>query len=319
MDQEAHLRGDPAAVTASLFSEALQTISPLWTEKKRISRQFFGHDPFDRLVPEKLLFEGVETLLRQWRKPDRPLVLFMNRGGHGDGAKVATGLMPILASHWRDISFIHVSFNTPARGLGALVRGVLLKNGAESGIDVQVVCHNRPAEGLRLSEADATTQTQAADLVISLASSGATESFEAFDPLIARSHLSVLSFPDPEGLVGELERLDALLGQEPNVEQIRFWVQVEGSDDALEELGVTALGGSGNARTELWKLIENARRRAYQVVLEPVADGFASGDTLVCACRSRLERYLGQSAKIQKIVPAGAHLVASALGRKTLS
>jgi hypothetical protein len=320
MDQKTHLIADRASAVTHAFSEALQTISPIWTEKKRITRQFFGRDPFDRLVPEKLLFEGVEALLQNRARPDHPVVLFMNRGGHGDGAKVAGGLMPLLASHWHDLSFVHVSFNTPVRGLGALVRAVLQKSGAEHGIDVQVACHNRPPEGLRLSEQDAERLTSDADLIISFASSGATEPFSVADPLIARSHLNVLSFPDPEGLVGQLDRLEKLLGQEPNLEAIRFWVQVEGGDSkgAFEDLGTTTLGKGGAAKSELWKLIENARRRTYQVLLEPMSDDLASGDSLVCPCRALLTQNLSLSAKVLKVVPAGDHLIASALGRTTL-
>ena len=315
-----NLSSDRAFEAARAFADALRSISPTWVSKYRVTRRFLARDPLERLVPERLVLEGVERLLSERPGLNAPLVVFMNRGGHGDGARLATGLLPIIARHWREVSVVHVSFNTPDRGLGALVRGVLTKTGAEHGIRAHAVAYNRPAQGLKLSDNDVVRLVGEAALVVSFASDGEAglvpvASLCNREPLLAVSHLCVLSYPDPEGLVAELTHFERVIVQEPNVDAIRFWVQVQESDGTFEDLETALLGRDGNAATRLWPLIENARRRPYRVLVEPIYNNLPVGAPLVCLGRGVIERSLGPSCQVQKIVPAGSRLVAEATGR----
>ena len=325
MDQKTHLNQDKAGDVAAAFSEGLRCISPEWVERQRIVRQLLAPDPLERMVPEKLLFEAVATHMHGRTLSRVPLVVMMNRSGHGDGARIANGLFPILSEAWRGLSLIHVSFSTPARGLGALVRGLLVKAGVEHDIDVHVVAHNRPVEGLRLSGNDVSSLLDPADFVISFASGGgagllgANTLFEP-DPLLARSHVAILSYPDPEGLIGELDSFDQVLGREPNLAALRFRVQVLKDDRTFEDFGTAALGEGGDAKTRLWSLIDNARRQVYRVLLQPLSGGGGpKGAPLVYPCRALIESSLAASAAVVKIVPVGARLVAVAKGNMTLN
>ncbi len=319
-------KGDPvidrASQSASAFSEALRSISPSWVSRYRVTRRLLARDPLERLVPEKLVFEGLEQELSQRTKVTAPLVVFMNRGGHGDGARLASGMLPILSHHWDEVSLVHVSFNTPERGLGSLVRGVLTRTAATHGIDAHAVAYNRPAQGLKLSATDVPALLGDAALVVSFAADGEggllpdDHLFEP-DPLLAASHLVVLSFPDPEGLLAELDHLQQVIADEPNVDAIRFWAQVREQTGAFEDLETSVLGPGGTAHNKLWQLIENARRRPYRILVEPLYKGHPAGAPLVCPGRAILEESLSVSAAVRKIVPVGSRLVAVGRGHAT--
>lgn len=310
---------DHASRTAAVFSEALQSISPSWVSRYRITRRLLARDPLERLIPEKLVLEGLEQELSQRSNVTAPLVVLMNRGGHGDGARLASGMLPLLSNHWDEVSLVHVSFNTPERGLGALVRSVLTRTAAEHGIDAHAVAFNRPAQGLKLSAENVESLLGDASLVVSFASDGEAglvpdEHLFARDSLLAASHLVVLSFPDPEGLVSELDHLQQVIDDEPNVDALRFWAQVMERPNSFEDLETSVLGAGGTAPKKLWQLIENARRRPYRILVEPLFRGRPAGAPLVCPGRAVLEASLGTSAVIRKIVPAGSRLVAVGKG-----
>jgi hypothetical protein len=323
MDQETHLNHQKADTVAGAFSEYLRGIGETWTKRQRIVRALLRPDPLERLVPEKLLFEAVADHLKHRTVPSSPLVVLMNRSGHGDGARMAGGLFPLLSEYWRGISFVHVSFSTPSRGLGVLVRGLLVKAGADYDINVHVVAHNRPVEGLRLSSEDIDTLVGTADLVISFASGGGAglmvqDRMMDKSPLLSRSHVSVLSYPDPESLVGELPTMKQILGREPDLASLRLRVQVLGDDNHFEALGAAVLGPEGDAAAQLWPLIDNARRRVYRVLIDPMSGDAPQGDSLICPCRALIKSSLAASAGVSRIVPAGARLVAVAWGNETV-
>ena len=319
MDAEARLgRLDAAAAAFSRVSAARGPNDPVL---QRIGRLLSGVDPMERLIPEKLLYETVETALRSRSFPASPLVVFMNRGGHGDGARSAAGLTALLNDRLKKPELLHVSFNTPRGGLGALVRGAVEKSAADHEIEARVSLHNLPAERLAVDDREADAMLGAADLVISYAASGASgivpkQRISAPDPLLARSHASVLSFPDPEGLPGELSRFESLVAREPNLTGLRFWVQID-VGDRIEELGVATLSrtGKSDAKERLWQLIENARRRPYRVLVEPLSDDAVSGYPLLCPCRSLLKApgFL-PSVRVLKIVPVGTISAVTAEG-----
>ena len=322
MDAEAHLSHLDAAAAA--FDKVSAARGPNDPVLQRISRLLSGVDPMERLIPEKLLYETVETALRGRSFPASPLIVFMNRGGHGDGARSAAGLTALLKKRLKKPALLHVSFNTPHGGLGALVRGAVEKLALDHEIEVRVSLHNLPAERLAVDAREADAMLGAADLVISYAASGASgivpkQRISAPDPLLARSHVSVLSFPDPEGLPGELPRFENLVAREPNLTGLRFWVQIE-NGGRTEEFGVATLSRTeeSDAPARLWQLIENARRRPYRVLVEPLSDDAVSGYPLVCPCRSLLkEPGVLPSVRVEKIVPIGTISAVTAVGVET--
>ncbi|MCP4195896.1 MAG: hypothetical protein GY762_01995 [Proteobacteria bacterium] len=315
--------GDSASSVVSAFSQALQNISPRWTRQQRLSRKFLRSDPLEQLIPNKLIEEGLEKLLNSHNRTGNPLVLLMDRAGGGDGVRAAASLMPLIGRRWSNVSFVHVAFSTPARGVGALIRNSLTKTGAEYGVDVHVVAHNRPFEGLEISRRLADQLTDACDLIMTFAPGGAAglagpePSAVQQDVLLRRSHVAVLSYLDPESLISEIGFFDRLVGTEPALEAIRFNVQVE-IDNAFQELGTTILGYGGDARDKLWALVDNGRRHRYKILIEPIQKDAPSGSPLLCPCQTIIERDLGESVAIERIVPAGATLVTTAKGKDTL-
>lgn len=323
MDSEAHLGPSVEAVEAA---EAFSRISSVHASKdaplRQVSRLLLSMDPLERLIPEKLLYEAVQHRLRQDAFPEAPLVVFMNRGGHGDGVRISAGLTALLAEHLKNPSLLHVSFNTPKGGLGALVRTAVLESAAAHNIGAIVLAHNLQAEKLPLTQSDIETALGRASLVISYAASGTAcittrEQHCMQDLLLKHSHAAVLSFLDPEGLFGELPRIETELAREPNLAGIRFWVQsVDG--DRLDTLGGAMLGRTSrnDARQKLWPLIENARRRPYRILAEPVrANGESLGGAVVCPCLSLLKEHsLIPCIRVRKSVPAGSRFTIFAEG-----
>jgi hypothetical protein len=314
---------DAASSVVSAFSKALQNISPQWTRQQRLSRRFLRSDPLEQLIPNKLIEEGLEKLLDSHNRTGNPLVLLMDRAGGGDGVRAAGSLIPLIGRRWTNVSFVHVAFSTPARGAGTLIRNSLTKIGAENGVDVHVVAHNRPFAGLELSPQLGAQLTDACDLIMTFAPGGAAglsgpePSSLQQDVLLRRSHVAVLSYLDPEALIGEMGFFDRLVGTEPALEAIRFNVQVE-IDDTFQELGTTILGYEGDAKDTLWALIDNGRRHRYKILIEPMQKDAPSGSPLLCPCQTIIERELEESVTIERIVPAGATMVATAKGKDTL-
>ncbi len=313
---------DTASLTVRTFSAALQTIPVTWTERQRASRKLLKNDPLEQLVPVKLLLEGLSQLLDTLSQPENPLVLFMDRTGGGDGARAAAELIPLLGKRWPHTSLIHISFATPSQGMGTLVRSILTQKGAEHGVSVHVLAHNRPAEGLMLSKDTANEITKHCNLVITFTPGGAAglhskKCESALDLLLSRSHLAVLSYPDPESVIAELLTFEQLLGKEPTIEAIRFRVQIE-IDGVFEDLGTTELSQDGDAKDRLWVLLDNAKRHRYQILIEPIRGELPSGDSLCCPCRSVIETTLHSSSMVDRIVPAGSSLVVKTRGKDTL-
>ncbi len=313
---------DPASAAIAALSKALQEIPSKWTERQRGCRRFLRTDPLERVVPAKLLSEGLGKLLDERSPTGRPVVLFMDRAGGGDGARAAADTLPLLGGRWPGVSLIHVSFSTPAQGLGVLVRSILVQAGAEHGVNVQVVAHNRPAEGLDLDSNKADAITGECNLVITYAPGGAaglkySDRTTTDDPLLKRSHLAVLSYTDPESMVSELPFLSGVMDGEPTIDAIRLLVQID-VDGVFQDLGTARLGPNGDAHDRLWALIDNARRRRYRLLIEPMKNERPAGDPLVCPCRAVIEQDLAGTATVFRTVPAGSRLVTVAQGKSTL-
>ena len=315
---------DRATSAATLFSKALSNVSPKLTEQQRFARQLLASpDPFDRVVPTRLLGEAAAQFLVEASAPAHPLTVFLDRLGGGDGVRAAASLFGVLGESWPRGNFVHVAFATPSRGVGALVRANLTRTGADVGVVVDVVAHNRPAEGLRLSAADIEQLVGQADLVVTYAPGGIAGLMDftakrSVDRLLARSHVTICSFPDPEALVADLANLGEVVTREPGLDALRFWVEVE-SDGVFAELGHTVLGKGGDAHERLWVLLDNAKRQRYRIVLEPMRDGLPTGATVLCPCQSVLERGLLPEMIVGRVVKAGSRLVAVGRGRETLA
>ncbi len=315
----------PKTVSSTVqdFSEALRNISGKWTERQRLGRRLLLPDPLEKLVPVKLLQEGVAQLIENLQLDPHPVVLFMDRTGGGEGARAAASIMPLIADRWPGFVLVHISFATPSQGLGTLVRNTLVMSGGDLGVTVYVVAHNRPVEGLKLSAADADRLVAECDLVISFSPGGAAglapvQQCVEKDLLLAKSHLAVLSYPDPEAVVAQLPTYKATLSAESSIDALRFWVQVE-DEGSFEDLDYTVLGEQGDAEERLWALIDNARRRCYRVLVEPLNKGLPVGDSLHCPCRTEIAKVLASSGHLSRIVPAGSRLVAVARGCDTLT
>lgn len=316
---------DPATLTASLLSNALQNVPSSCTEKQRIARQLLrGADPFERFVPAKLLLESLKDHLERRRLPKRPVILFMDRLGGGDGARAALPIIDALGKRFRGASFIHASFATPSRGLGSLLRGNLTRSGAEHGVLVDVVSYNRPAEGLELDSEQVEAIHSECDLMITYSPSGSGgllpyPAHPTGDPLLALSHVCVLSFPDPESSVADIPGYHTVVEAEPGLDSLLFRMQVTDEHEQLEELGRCTLGPDGDAEDRLWVLLDNAKRRRYHLLVEPMFAGHPAGAPIHCPCRTLLKRGLINDVSVNRIVPAGNRLLAVAMGKETLT
>jgi hypothetical protein len=313
---------DRATATASLFSKALQSVSGQAAARQRIARRLLASgDPFERLVPLRLLGEALGQRLEQATWSRAPLVLFMDRLGGADGIRAATAVIEQIGGRWSGAALVYVSYATPQRGLGALVRASLTGTGAATGVLVDVVAHRCPADQLRLSDEDARALTAAADLVVTyapggVAGIGAGEHEAPPDLLLARSDLAVLSFPDPEAVVADLDGYARIIEDEPGLDALRFWVQAR-TEGGIADLGHAVLGPDGDARERLWVLLDNARRLRYRVLIDPLCDGLPAGTPLVCPCRTLIEEQLAARVAIERVVAAGNRLVVVARATET--
>lgn len=312
---------DQATEAARTLARTIQTISPRWPQRQRCARALIGgSDPFDRLVPARLLEEAAASSLKRLSARKEAAVLFMDRLGGGDGAHAANGFIRALGEICDGASFTHVSFSTPSRGLGSLLRGNLTRAGAESGVLVDVVAHNRPAEGLQMTEDEADELLGQFSLVISYAPSGAggLMSPASSCPLLARSHVAVLSFPDPESLVADLGAMKATVEKEPGMDSIRFWAMALDDDDEHRDMGHCVLGDGGDAGDRLWVMLDNARRRLYHFFAQPLLDQVPSGEPLYYPCKGLLEKGFPGGVRVSKVVPAGNRLLAIGVGKQVL-
>jgi hypothetical protein len=313
-----------AFATAGLFSEALGNLSPRLAEDQRLARQLLGStDPFARVTPIGLLGEAAGRFLAEAPHPVRPLTLFMDRLGGGEGARACSSLIALVGERWPRGALVHVAFATPSRGLGALVRGNLTRAGADSKVVVDVVAYNRPVEGLHLSPNDADRLVEGCDLVVTYAAGGVAGLMRGpeerdRDLLLARSHVAICSFPDPEASVAELPSLAEVVLREPGIDAIRFRVEVE-ADGRFEELGHALLSEQGDAQERLWVLLDNARRRRYRVVVEPMLGDLPAGHPIVCPCQTVIQAGLLPELVVVRVVKAGSRLVVVGRGRDTRS
>jgi len=308
---------DRASDTATLFSKALQSGPLQAAAEQRLARQLLAStDPFERLVPLRLLGEALAPALEGDAHAADPLVLFMDRLGGRGGIHKASAVIELLAARSDRATLVHVSFATPHRGLGALVRASLTRAGADSGVLVDVVAHNCPADQLRLGEDDVQRLTADCDLVLTyapggIAGVGPVAPDRAADRLLERSDLAVLSYPDPEAAVADLDGYERIVTTEPGIDALRFWVQAR-TADGYEELGHTELGPEGDAEQRLWALLDNARRLPYRLLIDPLCDGLPAGAPIICPCRTLIEEELAANLEVERIVPAGNRLVAVA-------
>jgi len=296
------------------------------TGRERLSRKLLGAGgAFDRLVPERLLLEALSLHLETAGLEREPVVLFLDFGGGGDGARASAAAIAMLGATGIGGAFVHAASNTPPRGLGALVRTSLVNAGAGVGILVDVVAHNRPLAAVEISARELAQLASECALIVSFAAggTGALLGVKA-EGLLGLSHVCILTSPDPESFVAELDALARTVEDEPGMDGALLRVEVEAGDDGREihfaELGRCSLGPpEGDAGARLWQLIDNAKRKRYRVVVEPTAGGSTVGAPLVCPCRRVLERGSLPGVSVTRLVPSGSRLVAVGRGRRTLA
>ncbi|MBN2528169.1 MAG: hypothetical protein JXR76_17385 [Deltaproteobacteria bacterium] len=298
---------------AERFLRAIEAVSLVALEKQSKTRHLSRiGGSLEKMVDGSLLREALAQYLDKHPLPPSPVIVFMDRRGGGEGVRISGSVLELLSQKTENAQYVHVSFVTPAGGVGTLLRSALARKGADCGILVDSVAHKRPAEGLRLTPAEADNLVSDCDLVITFAPEGTAglifQSDDVHDELLARSHISLLSFPDPEHVVADLERYETILAERPGFKHIRFWVQIK-SGDAWDTLGQCVLGSGGDAQERLWVLVDNAKRHLYRVLAEPVARETAVGVPLIYPCRGLLEKqpFLGLHAK--RIVQAGSDII----------
>ncbi|MBN2714896.1 MAG: hypothetical protein JXX14_03510 [Deltaproteobacteria bacterium] len=298
---------------AERFVHALESV-PLESLENQSKTRYLSRigDDLEKVVDTGLLREALAKSLERRPLPPAPVILFMDRRGGGEGVRISSDVLALLAQNTQNAQYVHVSFVTPAGGVGTLLRSALARKGAEHGILVDVVAHKRPAEGMRLSVEDANEMVQGCDLVITFAPEGTAglifQNDDTRDELLARSHISVLSFPDPEHVVADLERYEQIVNERPGFKHVRFWVQIR-SGEKWETLGQCVLGSGGDARDRLWILVDNAKRHVYRILAEPVAREVAIGMPLIYPCKGLLESRHFYGIQPDKIVQAGSDIV----------
>jgi hypothetical protein len=311
---------------SELFDTALARAKEERATEEKLPRRLLGKgDAFDRIAPTQLLIEAVERGLESAKLARDPVVLFLDfGGGGGDGMRCAAAVIGLLGAKRLGGAFVHVSANTPARGLGALVRTSLVDAGAGAGISVDVVAHAKPLGAAALTHGELAEIAERCALTVSLASGGTAALLGADDvPLLEISNVCALSTPDPEALVGDLPALSAAVGEGSGMDGVSFRIEVEAEGGAgsapLAELGRCAIGPpEDDARERLWQLLDNAKRRRYRAIVTPTHGGLPAGAPLVCPCRGVLERGGHAGVSTARIVPSGNRLVAVGRGRKTL-
>ncbi len=278
----------------------------------------------ERTVFDKLLFETIETALKS-RPPSTSstaTIVVMDRGGLGDAARQAPGLLALFAAHFQASAgtskLVHVSFNTP-HGIGILVRNAVAKSAAEHAVDAMVSIADQDAEWIDKVALDSLLALlRDTSSVISHAASASFSLLPqrrlfAPDPLLARSHGVVLSFLDPEALLGEAARFASLIGPSADFAAIRFRIQIY-RGGKTEEIGTVELVPSRLKETvhTLSRLIEAARRHVWFAAVEPIEQHAAedpAADTagLFCPCRELLHNLdFLPSVKAVKTIPSGA-------------
>ena len=298
---------------AERFLHALEAVSVESLEKQSKTRHLSKtNDSLEKMVDSSLLREAVAKYLEKCPLPASPVIAFMDRRGGGEGVRISSDILEMLSQQTQNAQYVHVSFVTPAGGVGSLLRGALARKGADCGILVDVVAHKRPAEGMRLSPAEADGLVADCDLVITFAPEGTAglifQSDDGRDELLARSHISVLSFPDPEHVVADLDRYEQIVTERPGFNHIRFWVQTW-DDNAWTTLGQCMLGKGGDARQRLWKLVDSAKRHVYRILAEPIAREIAIGVPLIYPCKGLLESRRFHGIVAEKIVQAGSDII----------
>ena len=304
---------------AERFLHALEAV-PLDSFEKQNKTRYLSRvgDSLEKMIDASLLREALATFLEKRTLPPAPVIVFMDRRGGGEGVRVSSDLLMLLAAHTQNAQYVHVSFVTPAGGVGTLLRSALARKGADCGILVDVVAHKRPAEGMRLTPDEADALVKDCDLVITFAPEGTaglifsaddTRSHAAYDELLTRSHINVLSFPDPEHVVADLARYEQIIAERPGFKHIRFWVQIREGDDAWATLGQCLLGAGGDAKERLWVLVDNAKRHLYRILAEPVARDVAVGAPLIYPCKGLLESRQFYEGEPDKIVQAGSDII----------
>jgi hypothetical protein len=300
--------------TARRFAAALETISPKWQAKQNKSRHLANiSDSLERMVTGSILREALTKYLDSHVLAEKPQIVFMDRKGGGKNMKTIESVIELLGSRLKGCSFIHIAFATPPKGVGTLLGSSLARKGAESGVAVEVVAQNKPAEGLEFTIEQTEELLQEASLVITYAPDGIAGllpmNAESPDPLIKASHLCVLTFPDPEHVVADLPRYEEVIAQRPGFNKIRFKVQTAEKNREFKTLDFCTLSANGDAHEKLWRLLDNARRLNYRLLAEPIAHDVPVGRPLYCPCKALLKSTSRIGTKIDKIIPAGSDLV----------
>ncbi len=312
---------DHAPDVAAAFSRILDRIPKSSMDSQAGARALLVDDPVERVLPPKLLDEALLKLMEELSPSSaNPLVLFMDRAGGGEGSRAAIRVMPALARRWSRFALVHVSFATQSRGLGVLLRGVLKRAGAMHKVAVHVAAHKRPAEAADLTEKEASDLLGKCTLAITYAPAGAA-GLLGLDPkadqLLRRSHLSILSFPDADGLLPYYAEMERIVDKHVGVQAVRFRVQVAKGEE-YEDQGTATLGKDHDAATRLGTLLNAAEKHKYRVLAQPIGPDNTIGHPILCPTESTITDHLAGAATVLRVVPIGGKLIAVARGLDTL-
>jgi hypothetical protein len=307
---------------ARRFAQALDGISEHWHDRQNKTRDLLtSFDAMEEMISASLLRETVARHFSQHTTAGTaPVVLFMDRKGGKAGGHTSGTIISLLATLATEISYVHIGFNTPPRGIGTLLQSSLMRKGTEHGVVVDVVSSTAPAEGLSWPDVQIRELLESATLIITYAPEGSAGliPFEppGVDPLIARSHINVLSFPDPEYSVADLPRYEAIVAKRPEFKHIRVWIQIL-EEGRWNTLGHCVIGSGGDASTRLWQFIDNAKRHPWRLLLEPMAHDLPTGVPLHCPSRTVLTDHFPTGLRIDRVVTAGNNVVLVGSGERT--
>jgi hypothetical protein len=197
---------------------------------------------------------------------------------------------------------------TRPAGRGQLLARHLAEASERVGLEADLVCGPAPAERSAPVDDERDPVREAFDLVLVLALGGSAGIGAPWPDHPGRRWLdladaAVLSTVDPDSIVGDLERYQAI---EPA--PARFRVEtLDGADPRLA--GTVDLDDLERARRELPHLIETARRHPWRVVVEPPSG--TPGTPLACPSETAARSMAAPLAVRRTLVAGRLRLVAA--------
>jgi hypothetical protein len=223
---------------------------------------------FEAAVEARLCGETLALLLESRSAPLQSL-LVIDLSTTGRAATVWLGnMMTMLAP---DHPALRITFTLPGTrraGRGFLLERYLEGISKDTGLEVSLISGPASIERSAPEGAEALQLRDAFDLIVVLSLAGSAGLEAPWPTLPERGWLAladaaVLTFIDPDSLVGDLDRISLLDSGPPRL-------RVETLDSATPKLvGRVDVEALDEARRELPLLIETARRRPWRAVAEP--------------------------------------------------